>query len=89
MENIPHFRGCYQSELDTASKSFDGKIDLVFTIGASGAVTSAGVKNSSTAMPDDVRGCVINVLKGIRFPQPPGGGTVDVRQAFYFYPRSN
>jgi len=89
LENVPHFRGCYQSELDATTKTFDGKIDLVFTIGASGAVVNAGVKNASNALPDDVRNCVVNVLKGIRFPEPPGAGVVDVRQAFYFYPRSN
>jgi len=86
-DNIPFFRSCYQKELDTRSGSdVSGTIKLVFTIGASGHVSRAGV-DGQTRLPGSVKGCVINVLRGIKFPQPMGGGTVDVKQPFNFLPK--
>jgi len=37
-------------------------------------------------MPAQVRGCVLSVLKGIKFPEPSTGGTVGVRQPMNFQP---
>lgn len=86
-ENIPQFRYCYQKELDqNASKDVSGTIGLVFTIGASGTVSKAGVDQSSN-LPGHVKSCVVRVLRGIRFPRPLGGGTVDVKQPFNFMPK--
>lgn len=86
MEHLPMFRNCYQSVLDKSSEAFDGVIILDFVIGASGAVSKAGASDTSSVMPPQVRGCVVNVLKGIKFPEPPGGGTVGVRQPMNFQP---
>ncbi len=85
MDHLPQFRFCYQKELDKSNKEFSGRITLNFVIGASGYVTRAGVKESS--MPQIVRGCVVNVLKGIPFPSPRGGGVVEVTQPMNFYPQ--
>jgi pSer/pThr/pTyr-binding forkhead associated (FHA) protein len=85
LEHIPQFRYCYQKELDRAAREFDGSVPLVFTIGASGHVTRAGVGSTGTSLPGSVKGCVVNVLKGIKFPEPPGGGIVEVRQPMSFY----
>tara|TARA_Y100000768_G_scaffold388607_1_gene385559 strand:+ start:4752 stop:6776 length:2025 start_codon:yes stop_codon:yes gene_type:complete len=85
-EHIPQFRSCYQKELNRNSANISGQIRLVFTIGASGAVSRAGVDGNSS-LPGNVRGCVVNVLRGIQFPSPLGGGTVDVKQPFNFYPK--
>ncbi len=86
-ENIPQFRYCYQKELDrNANKDLSGTVKLIFTIGASGAVSKAGV-GSSSSLPGQVKGCVVRVLRGIRFPRPRGGGTVDVNQPFNFMPQ--
>lgn len=86
-ENIPQFRSCYQRELNrNNSKDISGSIRLVFTIGASGAVSRAGV-DGQTALPANVKRCVVGVLRGIQFPSPLGGGTVDVKQPFNFYPK--
>ena len=85
MDHLPQFRFCYQKELDKASKEFSGRITLNFVIGASGYVTRAGVKESS--MPQVVKSCVVNVLKGIPFPAPRGGGVVEVTQPMNFYPK--
>lgn len=86
-EHIPQFRSCYQKELNRNSgRDISGSIRLVFTIGASGSVSRAGV-DGRTRLPRRVKGCVVNVLRGIQFPSPLGGGTVDVKQPFNFYPK--
>ena len=86
-EHIPQFRYCYQKELDRASKRFSGVVSLNFTIGASGRVTQAGVGANSN-LPASVKGCVVNVLRGIKFPEPVGGGKVGVKQPINFYPNN-
>lgn len=86
-EHLPQFRYCYQKELDkTANKNLSGIIKLIFTIGATGHVSKAGV-GSGSQFPGHVKRCVVNVLRGIKFPRPLGGGTVDVRQPFNFFPK--
>lgn len=86
-DNIPFFRSCYQKELDArGGKNISGTIRLIFTIGASGHVSRAGV-DGRTKLPVPVKKCVINVLRGIKFPRPLGGGTVDVKQPFNFMPK--
>jgi len=85
-DHIPQFRNCYQQELDRSKAAFDGIVPLNFIIGSSGHVTRAGVVGQSS-MPANVKKCVINVLRGIRFPEPMGGGVVEVSQPMNFYPR--
>jgi len=85
-DHIPQFRYCYQKELDKASREFSGVVRLNFIIGASGHVTKAGV-DSYSPLPTRVKGCVVNVLRGIKFPEPLGGGVVEVNQPFNFYPK--
>lgn len=86
-EHIPQFRYCYQKELDRGGQNaLSGTIGLQFTIGASGHVSRAGVSNR-TNLPAGVKGCVVRVLRGIQFPSPLGGGTVEVKQPFNFYPK--
>jgi hypothetical protein len=87
IDNIPQFRYCYQKELDKASSAFNGVVRLDFIIGASGHVTRASVESASRGLPSKVKGCVVNVLKGIKFPEPLGGGVVEVNQPFNFYPK--
>ena len=70
-------------ELDRSKNEFNGRVELNFIIGASGHVTRAGVLNSN--IPNSVRSCVVNVLKGIPFPEPRGGGVVEVTQPMNFY----
>ncbi|MGB0452899.1 MAG: AgmX/PglI C-terminal domain-containing protein [Bacteriovoracaceae bacterium] len=86
IEHIPQFRFCYQKQLDVSRRAFTGIVRLDFMIGATGHVTRAEVVSASDSMPVKVRGCVANVLKGIRFPRPLGGGVVEVNQPFNFYP---
>ena len=86
MDNLPKFRFCYQSELERAGTEVQGVIKLNFVIGASGHVAQAGVDNAS-GIPAPVRRCVVDVLRGIQFPEPMGGGTVEVKQPMNFYPK--
>lgn len=87
LDHLPQFRYCYQKELErTGAETSSGVIKLNFSIGASGAVSQAGVEGSSP-LPADVKKCVIGVLKGISFPEPVGGGVVEVKQPMNFYPK--
>jgi outer membrane biosynthesis protein TonB len=81
MEHIPQFRYCYQKELESNNDIF-GVVKMNFIIGASGHVTRAAV--SGKRMPVPVRRCVANVLRGIQFPAPRGGGQVEVTQPINF-----
>lgn len=86
MEFLPQFRSCYQRELETKGSEINGTIRLNFVIGSSGHVSKAGL-DGSTPLPRDVSACVINVLRGIVFPEPLGGGTVEVKQPMNFQPK--
>jgi len=86
-DHIPQFRFCYQSALDDSTKHFQGVVKLNFTIGASGHVSEAGASDVSGAMPASVRNCARNVLLGIKFPEPKGGGRVGVNQPISFHPK--
>ncbi|MBT7608388.1 MAG: FHA domain-containing protein [Bacteriovoracaceae bacterium] len=88
MEHIPQFRSCYQKVLAGGIYgNFQGVVKLDFIIGASGHVTKAGIEAADDAIPSKVKSCVINTLKGISFPEPTGGGVVEVSQPMNFYPR--
>lgn len=84
---LSQFRYCYQQELNRGS-SISGMIYLHFNIGASGSVSKAGVAKKSD-LPAVVEKCVVNVLRGIKFPPPLGGGVVAIRQPMSFEPRMN
>jgi outer membrane biosynthesis protein TonB len=86
LDHLPQFRYCYQKELERTGADTSGTVKLDFTIGASGRVSQAGIDGSS-ALPTDVKRCVVDVLKGINFPEPMGGGTVGVKQPMNFYPK--
>ena len=86
MEFLPQFRSCYQKELESKGSEINGTIKLNFIIGSSGHVSKAGI-DGSTPLPRDVSGCVVNVLRGITFPEPLGGGVVEVKQPMNFQPK--
>ena len=87
MDNLPKFRFCYQSELERSGKNdVQGVLKLNFVIGASGHVAQAGVDDARD-LPVPVKRCVVEVLRGIQFPEPLGGGVVEVKQPVSFYPK--
>jgi TonB family protein len=55
----------------------------LFVIGSSGRVSRAAVKESSLHNAN-VERCVLQVIKRIQFPEPAGGGTVEVTYPFKF-----
>ena len=84
LDHVPQFRGCYQRALDRPGSSvFSGVGKFNFVIGSSGYVTRAGVDTAS-GVPGSVKQCIADVLKGIKFPEPVGGGIVEVNQPFNF-----
>ncbi len=85
IDHLPQFRSCYQEELDKAKSSFDGVLVLNFVVGASGSVTRASARPQGRTVPGSVQNCVVNVLRGIPFPEPKGGGSYEVRQPLNFY----
>lgn len=87
LEHLPQFRYCYQKYMDQTGKIISGTVKLDFTIGASGKVHRAQIDTGSS-MVSDVKKCVIGVLRSISFPEPLGGGTVDVKQPINFYPKT-
>ncbi len=87
LEHLPQFRYCYQSELDKAD-SVSGVINLNFSIEASGNVGKMNIGGGSSLTPK-VKQCVGGVLKSIQFPQPKGGGSVEVKQPMNFYAREH
>ena len=89
MEFLPQFRSCYQRELQSTGNLINGLIKLNFIIGSSGHVVKSGLTNkSSSTLPRGVSRCVLNVLNGISFPEPRGGGRVEVNQPMNFQPKA-
>jgi hypothetical protein len=86
-EHLPQFRYCYQRALDRSASDVSGVVKMNFIIGASGHVSRAGVQNTASRVPGSVKKCMVNVLKGIKFPAPLGGGKVEVNQPFNLYPK--
>lgn len=72
-------RGAYESAVLT-NPSLEGKLTVDFTIGPNGRVETA----TSDFKNRELANRVIDIVKGIRFPAPIGGGTVDVTYPFTF-----
>jgi hypothetical protein len=80
---IPELRSCYLS-LQAADADARGRGQLRFTIGAEGAVVQASMTMSLDA--PDLVDCVLSVIRSTRFPEPPGGGLVEVTFPLVFIP---
>lgn len=73
---------CYTRQLQ-GNPSLSGRVATRFVISGTGRVSQAGVTSSSINNPK-VESCVIGVLKDIVFPEPLGGGVVEVDYPFSF-----
>ena len=80
--HISEIRYCYESSM-LRSSDIEGKLVLDFTIGGTGAVKTAAVKESSLNDPrlDD---CILRRLTKWSFPKPNGGVDVAVSYPFIF-----
>lgn len=87
LAHLAEFRYCYQKELDAKDNAASGVLLLLFKIGGNGSVTKANVQGPPH-ITSGVKSCMADVLKGIQFPAPKGGGTVEVKQPLNLYPRS-
>jgi len=75
-------RSCYERALRN-NPTLSGRLDLRFTIGTSGRVTSANASGLSAA--PEVGSCVVGRVRGLVFPAPEGG-SVDFSFPFNFAP---
>jgi hypothetical protein len=73
---------CYEKEL-SKDPGLYGKITVLFMIDGTGRVGEALVQQTTMAS-EPVEGCVINHVRRWVFPQPQGGGTVQVTYPYVF-----
>lgn len=71
---------CYEKGLQV-QPSLKGRVGVRFVIGSSGQVSTAGIEQSSLKS-SSVEGCILNKLRGWRFPKPYGGVNVKVSYPF-------
>ncbi|HEX4922619.1 MAG TPA: TonB family protein [Bdellovibrionales bacterium] len=81
-DNLGHIRYCYERQL-SAQPDLYGKVQIKFTIGAAGEVTSQQI-GSSTLKNAMVEGCILRRVARWKFPNPKGGTSVIVTYPFLF-----
>ncbi|MBK9031082.1 MAG: AgmX/PglI C-terminal domain-containing protein [Myxococcales bacterium] len=79
--NFAKIRYCYERELLT-KPGLEGTIAARFFISTTGAVASV----SASGVDPAVASCIAQVIKGITFPRPKGGGGVQVDYPFEVHP---
>jgi len=79
--NIQKITYCYEKQL-LAKPGLAGTVSTQFFITPSGNVATA----SGSGVDPEVANCVADVIKGIEFPKPKGGGGVQVNYPFTFRP---
>ncbi|MFT3843214.1 MAG: AgmX/PglI C-terminal domain-containing protein [Myxococcaceae bacterium] len=81
-EHRQQIRYCYEMLLNRFNR-LSGAVTVKFVVGASGAVASAAVKQS-TVNNLELDDCVIGRVKSWVFPMPRGGGVAIVTHRFVF-----
>ncbi len=79
-DNTPMIKACYEEGL-AIDPELAGRVDIKIVIGSTGAVTQGEV-NESTLDSLDVEDCILDVMTGLQFPEPEGGGIVIVTYPF-------
>jgi hypothetical protein len=79
--NIQKITYCYEKQL-LAKPGLAGTVSTQFFITPNGNVATA----SGSGVDAEVANCVADVIKGIEFPKPKGGGGVQVNYPFTFRP---
>jgi len=80
--HLKRIKLCYENGLKRNPK-LHGRVEVRLTIGADGKVTKAEIAKS-TLNDKQVEQNILKVMKRIRFPRPPGGGSVTVSYPFIF-----
>jgi TonB family protein len=73
---------CYEQELQK-NPSLAGKVAVAWTIDPSGGVSEANVSESSIGNAN-VEGCIVQRIRRWKFPEPQGGGIVNVTFPWIF-----
>lgn len=81
-KTLDPIKRCYDSEL-ARSPRLAGKVVVNFTIQPDGSVSQAKIK-SSTLGNADAEGCITSRFLEIAFPEPTGGGIVNVNYPLQF-----
>lgn len=83
-EHRREIRACYEGELQR-NTSLEGRVVVAFVISPDGAVAGSRITESSLNN-SAVENCVATRVRQWRFPEPRGGGTVNVNYPFVFSP---
>ena len=83
-EYLPQFQHCYQQEL-MRNDAVKGVVRLDFRINKDGAVSNVSMTAKNAQFSSRGVGCITQVMNMISFPQPKGGGVVDVTQPLNFF----
>jgi TonB family protein len=78
--NIGQVTYCYEQGLQS-NPGLSGRVAVKFVIGSHGSVESAKVANASIGS-GQVEGCIVQKLRGWKFPQPTGNVSVRVTYPF-------
>lgn len=73
---------CYEQELQK-NPALGGKVAVAWTIDPSGGVSEANVSESSIGNAN-VEGCIVQRIRRWKFPEPAGGGVVNVTFPWIF-----
>ena len=73
---------CYEQELQQ-NKDLAGKVAVAWTIDPSGGVSEAAVSESSIGNAN-VESCILQRIRRWKFPEPDGGGIVNVTFPWIF-----
>jgi RNA polymerase sigma factor (sigma-70 family) len=82
--HINEVKWCYEQEM-TANPRLEGRVEIQFTVGAGGAVVDSALKSSTLGNPR-AESCIVRAARRWSFPEPEGGGTVDVTYPFVLTP---
>jgi len=85
--HIDEVKACYAQELSRQPK-LAGRIDVRFTVAASGQISAASVQRSTMGNAR-VEGCTVEAVRRWAFPPPLGGGSVVIAYPFVFTPSSD
>ena len=73
---------CYEQELQK-NPQLGGKVAVAWTIDPAGAVSDANVSESSIGNAN-VESCIVQRIRRWKFPEPAGGGVVNVTFPWIF-----
>ena len=83
-EHRREIRACYEAELQRTPE-LEGRVLINFVIAPDGQV--AGSRSVESSLNNStVEDCVVRRIRSWRFPEPRGGGTVNVNYPFVFTP---